>query len=104
MPFGIACAMLGRSVEASWHSGNRSFESQTVRASALNLVTAAIVLWNTAYLGRALDAPRLRRTNWPRRTRRALAARLGTHQHYWYVWEDEPSLGSNGFRPFAVPT
>ncbi|MFO3862714.1 Tn3 family transposase, partial [Klebsiella michiganensis] len=30
-----------------------SFEQQRYRASGLNLVTAAIVLWNTVYLERA---------------------------------------------------
>jgi hypothetical protein len=33
-----------------------SFENQRHRASGLNLVTAAIVLWNTAYLERAIRA------------------------------------------------
>ena len=32
---------------------DRSFEQQRYRASGLNLVTAAIVLWNTVYLERA---------------------------------------------------
>ncbi|MDI4552785.1 Tn3 family transposase, partial [Escherichia coli] len=31
---------------------DRSFEQQRYRASGLNLVTAAIVLWNTVYLER----------------------------------------------------
>lgn len=31
----------------------RTFEQQRYRASGLNLVTAAIVLWNTVYLERA---------------------------------------------------
>ena len=34
----------------------RSFEQQRYRASGLNLVTAAIVLWNTTYLERAIQA------------------------------------------------
>jgi TnpA family transposase len=34
---------------------DRTFETQTYRASGLNLVTAAIVYWNTVYLGRAVD-------------------------------------------------
>jgi TnpA family transposase len=34
---------------------DRRHESQVHRAAARNLVTAAIVLWNTRYLGRALD-------------------------------------------------
>ena len=32
---------------------DRSFEQQRFRASGLNLVTAAIVLWNTVYFERA---------------------------------------------------
>ncbi len=35
-----------------------SFEQQRYRASGLNLVTAAIVLWNTVYLERATQALR----------------------------------------------
>src|ERR1700754_112360 len=34
---------------------DRSFEAQRYRASGLNLVTAAIVLWNTVYLERAVQ-------------------------------------------------
>jgi hypothetical protein len=37
---------------------DRSFEPQRYRASGLNLVTAAIVLWNTVYLERAVQAMR----------------------------------------------
>jgi TnpA family transposase len=37
---------------------DRSFEEQRYRASGLNLVTAAIVLWNTVYLERATQALR----------------------------------------------
>jgi TnpA family transposase len=35
---------------------DRSFDQQRYRASGLNLVTAAIVLWNTVYLERATQA------------------------------------------------
>jgi TnpA family transposase len=34
---------------------DRSFEQQRYRASGLNLVTAAIVLWNTVYLEKAVE-------------------------------------------------
>lgn len=37
---------------------DRSFEQQRYRVSGLNLVTAAIVLWNTVYLERAVAALR----------------------------------------------
>jgi len=33
----------------------RSFESQQYRASGLNLVVAAIILWNTIYLEQAIQ-------------------------------------------------
>lgn len=39
---------------------DRSFENQRYRASGLNLVVAAIVLWNTVYLERAIQALRAR--------------------------------------------
>jgi hypothetical protein len=59
---------------------DRSFEQQRYRASGLNLVTAAIVLWNTVYLERAANAA------WQRAYRRwhpvavPVSARLGAHQ------------------------
>ena len=37
---------------------DRSFEQQRYRASGLNLVAAAIMLWNTVYLERATQALR----------------------------------------------
>ena len=37
---------------------DRSFESQAYCASGLNLLVAAIILWNTRYLETALDALR----------------------------------------------
>ena len=37
---------------------DRSFEHQQYRASGLSLVTAAIALWNTVHLERAVEALR----------------------------------------------
>ncbi len=37
---------------------DQSFEAQSNRASGLNLVTTAIAVWNTVYLGRAVEALR----------------------------------------------
>ena len=34
---------------------DRSYENQCHRASGLNLLVAAIILWNTVYLQRAID-------------------------------------------------
>jgi TnpA family transposase len=39
---------------------DRSFEDQRYRASGLNLVVAAIALWNTVYLERSISALRRR--------------------------------------------
>jgi TnpA family transposase len=39
---------------------DRGIEGQGHRASGLNLLVAAIALWNTVYLGRVLDVPRCR--------------------------------------------
>ena len=40
---------------------DRSFENQCYRASGLNLVVAAIILWNTVYLERAVAEVRAQR-------------------------------------------
>ena len=37
---------------------NRTFENQRYRASGLNLVVLAVILWNTMYLERAFNALR----------------------------------------------
>ena len=37
---------------------DRTFENQSYRASGLNLVAAAVILWNAVYLARAVDALR----------------------------------------------
>lgn len=39
---------------------DRGFENQNHRASGLNLVVAAIILWNTVYLEHALEVLRKR--------------------------------------------
>ena len=59
---------------------DRSFENQQYRASGLNLVVAAITLWNTIYLERAVT---LLRKSQPVDTGFAptrLAARLGARR------------------------
>ncbi len=60
---------------------DRRFENQRYRASGLNLVVAAIVLWNTTYLERAIAATDGTRPRRGRRTAAApVAARVGTYQ------------------------
>jgi Protein of unknown function (DUF433)/Tn3 transposase DDE domain len=39
---------------------DRSYENQRHRSSGLNLLVAAIILWNTVYLQRAIDYLRTR--------------------------------------------
>ena len=84
---------------------DRSFEGQKHRASGLNLVVAAITLWNTVYLSRALDALS-RRGEAPAEALLAHVAPLGW-QHINltgdYVWASEPQLGPDGFRPLRQP-
>ena len=60
---------------------DRSFEQQRYRASGLNLVTAAIVLWNTVYLERATQGlTRVRQAGGRRVAAIPVAAGLGAHQ------------------------
>ena len=58
----------------------RSYENQRHRASGLNLLVAAIILWNTTYLQRAVDHLRDQGHHpapviWP-----ICPTRLGAHQ------------------------
>jgi Tn3 transposase DDE domain len=48
------------SVERRTRRPNRTFENQRYRASGLNLAVAAIILWNTVYLGRSVNELRSR--------------------------------------------
>jgi TnpA family transposase len=59
---------------------DRSFEQQRYRASGLNLVTAAIVLWNTVYLERATSALRGNGTADDDVVAISVAAGVGAHQ------------------------
>ena len=80
---------------------DRSFESQAYRASGLNLLVAAIILWNTVYLERAFAE--LRRQG--RDVRQDLAkhvAPLGW-EHIGltgdYVWSSADLPADGSFRP-----
>jgi TnpA family transposase len=79
---------------------DRGAEAQQHRASGLALVTAAIVLWNTVYLGRALDA--LRRDGIP--VSQAVLAHLAPlgwrHINLTgdYLWTGDSKFDPDGFR------
>ena len=80
---------------------DRGFEQQRYRASGLNLVTAAIVLWNTVYLDRATAA--LHGNGEP--PDEALLAYLSPlgweHINLTgdYLWRQSARLGAGKFRP-----
>ena len=80
---------------------DRSFEQQRYRASGLNLVTAAIVLWNTVYLERAANALR----NHGHRVDDALLQYLSPlgweHINLTgdYLWRSSSKVGVGKFRP-----
>jgi hypothetical protein len=80
---------------------DRTAQAQQHRASGLALVTAAIVLWNTVYLGRALDAVRRRGDLIPDALLAHLAPLGWQHINLTgdYLWGADASLGPDGFRP-----
>ena len=82
---------------------DRTFENQRYRASGLNLAVAAIILWNTVYLGHAVDELRSRGETVPDELL-AHVAPLGWEHIAFngdYVWPAAP-LG-NAFRPLRNP-
>lgn len=80
---------------------DRAAEAQQHRASGLALVTAAIALWNTVYLGRALDALRRRGETVPDALLAHIAPVGWQHINLTgdYLWGAGASLGPDGFRP-----
>jgi TnpA family transposase len=82
---------------------DRTFENQRYRASGLNLAVAAIILWNTIYLGRAVDEMRSRGEAIPDELLAHIAPLGWEHIAFNgdYVWPTEP-LG-NAFRPLRNP-
>lgn len=80
---------------------DRTAELQQHRASGLALVTAAIALWNTVYLGRALDALRRHGEAVPDALLAHLAPLGWQHVNLTgdYLWDQGAGLGPDGFRP-----
>ena len=82
---------------------DRTFENQRYRASGLNLAVAAIILWNTLYLGRAVEELRSRGEIIPDELL-AHVAPLGWEHIAFngdYVWPAE--LLGTAFRPLRNP-
>ena len=80
---------------------DRTAQAQQHRASGLVLITTAIPLWNTVYLGRALNVAR-RNGDLVQDALLAHFAPLGW-QHLNptgdYLWGADAGLGPDGFRP-----
>ncbi len=80
---------------------DRSFQTQQHRASGLNLVTAAIALWNTVYLEQAIQAIR----DHGHQVDEALLQHLSplTWEHINltgdYLWQHNPTLQKGKYRP-----
>jgi hypothetical protein len=74
---------------------------QQHRASGLALVTAAIALWNTVHLGRAVDVLRGRGEVVPDGLLAHLAPLGWQHINLTgdYLWGTDVGLGPDGFRP-----
>ena len=79
-----------------------SFESQAFRASGLNLVVSAIVLWNTVYLSRAVESLRAKGATCPMMNPPYLAADLGAHQPDRHLRLDARAHPKGAFRPLRV--
>lgn len=84
---------------------DRGHENQQVRAAALNLVTAGIVLFNCRYLGRAMRALRLRGTSIAEALIPQLSPLAWDHINLTgdYVWSDALALDADGYMPLKLP-
>ncbi len=84
---------------------DRSFEKQRYRASGLNLVTAAIVLWNTVYLERAARALQRHAAPPEEDLLRYLSPLGWEHINFTggYVWRQNRPRLPGKFRPLRVP-
>ncbi len=80
---------------------DRSFEQQRYRASGLNLVTAAIVLWNTVYLERATNALRDHGMEVDKTLLQYLSPLGWEHINLTgdYLWRTGTKVGAGKFKP-----
>ena len=80
---------------------DRGFEQQRYRASGLNLVTAAIVLWNTVYLERVVNALRGHDQGIDDTLLQYLSALGWEHINLTgdYLWRSSTKVGAGKFRP-----
>ena len=84
---------------------DRSFEQQRYRASGLNLLTAAIVLWNTVYIERAVNALREQGQEIDDDYLQYLSPLGWEHINLTgdYLWKSNVKVGNGKFRPLRRP-
>lgn len=80
---------------------DRSFENQQYRASGLNMFTAAIVLWNTVYLERAVQTLKDNHQPVDANLLQHLSPLGWEHINLTgdYLWQESPKLKQDKFRP-----
>ena len=83
---------------------DRSFENQRYRASGLNLVVAAIILWNTVYLERAIQALRDTGQDIDEKLLPHLSPLGWEHINLTgdYIWQQNKLLEQGKFRPLRM--
>jgi TnpA family transposase len=81
-------------------------EDQTVQALCLNLVTNAVITWNTVYMTKALDALRADDISVRDEDLAHLAPTLRAHINPYgkYSFDVESGLARSGFRPLREPS
>jgi len=84
---------------------DRGFEQQRHRASGLNLITAAIVLWNTVYLSRAVEHLRGQGEVIDETLLASLSPLGRDHINLMgdYVWSSEQRLKAGEYRALREP-
>lgn len=85
---------------------DRTPENQQHRAGGLNLVVAAIILWNTVYMERAIDSLRAGGEHIPDELLSHLAPLGWQHINLTgdYLWSANRVPSTVGYRPLRVPT
>ncbi len=83
---------------------DRSFENQRYRASGLNLVLAAIVLWNTVYIERAVQALRNSGKEIDEKLLPHLSPLGWEHINLTgdYIWQQSKQIEQGKFRPLRM--
>jgi TnpA family transposase len=84
---------------------DRTFEAQRHRASGLNLVTAAIILWNTVYLEKAIIALREQGQHFDDACLQHIAPVHWNHINLTgdYSWRQNKRVEKGGLRPLRMP-